>query len=78
MRKLQIDHEFPSRTWWRSGGQALWDAISDGAGGVVVEDDLAASWLEQASRLPGWSDGHEYAPHPIACLPVGADDADLE
>lgn len=77
MIKLAIDHEFASRTWWESGGQRLWDAISDGLGSVVLEDDIARSWLEQASRLPGWDDGPEYAPHPITSGAVGEDDPDL-
>ena len=77
MLKLSIDHEFVSRTWWESGGEGLWDAVSDGAGSVVLEDDIARSWLEQASRLPGWSDGHEYAPHPIAASSLSDDDPDL-
>ncbi|HVH05079.1 MAG TPA: hypothetical protein VNE71_03665 [Myxococcota bacterium] len=77
MLKLAIDHEFESRTWWQSGGQALWDAISDGAGSVVLEDAIARSWLEQAGRLPGWNEGHEYAPHPIAAAAFGDDEPEL-
>ncbi len=77
MLKLAIDHEFESRTWWESGGQALWDAISDGSGSVVLEDAIARSWMEQASRLPGWSEGHEYAPHPIAAAAFGEDEPEL-
>jgi hypothetical protein len=75
--KLSIDHEFPSRTWWQSGGQGLWDAISDGLGSVVLEDDIGRSWLAQASALPGWNEGPEYAPHPIASSPVGEDEPEL-
>ena len=66
MRKLAIDYEFASRTWWENGGQDLWDAISEGAGSVVLDDHVAHSWLEEAGRLPGWEEGHDYAPHPIA------------
>jgi hypothetical protein len=77
MLKLQIDHEFMSRTWWESGGQRLWDAVSDGLGSVVLEDDIARSWLDQASRLPGWNEGPEFAPHPIAASSVGDDDPEL-
>jgi hypothetical protein len=77
MLKLAIDHEFESRTWWESGGQRLWDAISDGSGSVVLEDDIARSWMEQASRLPGWNEGHEYAPHPIAAAAFGEDEPEL-
>jgi hypothetical protein len=76
MLRLSIDHEFRSRTWWESGGRALWEAIAEELGGssVVLEDDVAQSWLQQAGRIPGWNDGHEYAPHPIATSPVGEDD----
>jgi hypothetical protein len=77
MWKLSIDHEFRSKTWWESGGRPLWDAISDGLGSVVLEEDVARSWLDQASRIPGWEDGHEYAPHPIAASSVSDDDPEL-
>ena len=77
MTKLAIDHEFASRTWWENGGQRLWEAISDGLGSVLLEDDIARSWLEQASRLPGWDEGLEYAPHPIASGSVAEDDPEL-
>lgn len=67
MLKLSIDYEFASRTWWDGGGQALWEAIAqDGGGSVVLDEHVARSWLEGASRIPGWDDGHEFAPHPIA------------
>lgn len=76
MLKLSIDHEFPGRTWWESGGQALWDAVCDelGGGSVVLEEDVARSWLAQASLVPGWDEGHAYAPHPIAASPVAEED----
>lgn len=77
MLKLAIDHEFGSRTWWQSGGQSLWDAISDGAGAVVLEDDIARSWLRQAAEIPGWADGHDFAPHPVAAVPFGDDEPEL-
>lgn len=63
--KLSIDYEFASRVWWESGGQALWDAIAEGGGSVVLDSAVADSWLAEAAQLPGWSEGHEYAPHPI-------------
>jgi hypothetical protein len=64
--KLAIDYEFASRTWWENGGQALWDAIAEGAGSVVLDEGVARSWLQEAGQIPGWDEGHEYAPHPIA------------
>ena len=64
--KLAIDYEFASRTWWENGGQALWDAIAEGGGSVVLDAAVAESWLAEARQIPGWDDGHEYAPHPIA------------
>ena len=77
--RLSVDYEFPSRSWWEKGGQELWDAISEGFDGAatVVEADLAISWLAQASALPGWNDGPEYAPHPIAQSPVDDEDEAL-
>ena len=78
MKKLSIDFEFPSRTWWESGGQDLWDAVAEGFDGssIVVDDDLAASWMEQARALPGWAEGHEYAPHPVRLGELDPDEED--
>ncbi len=77
--RLSVDYEFPSRSWWEKGGQELWDAISDGFDGavVVLEEDLARSWLERARGLPGWDEGPDYAPHPIAASPVADEDEAL-
>ena len=67
MKKLAIDFEFSSRLWWENGGQELWEAVTEGfdGSGVVVEDNLAESWLAQARTISGWDDGAEYAPHPV-------------
>ena len=32
---------------------------------VVVEESVAESWIAAAENIPGWDDGHEYAPHPV-------------
>jgi len=78
VKKLSIDFEFSSRAWWENGGQELWDAVAEGfdGSGVVVDDDLAASWLERAREIPGWHDGAEYAPHPIRASALAEDDID--
>jgi hypothetical protein len=70
--RLSIDFENPARHWWEAGGQDLWDGISEGFDGsaVVVERSLAESWLEAARKIPGWDDGPEYAPHPVAAAEV--------
>jgi hypothetical protein len=67
MMKLSVDFEFPSRAWWQAGGQDLWDGIIEesGASSVVLDDDLANSWLAHARSIPGWDTGPEFAPHPI-------------
>ena len=44
---------------------------------VVVDDDLASSWLREAEKLPGWSAGHEFAPHPIAASALAEGEEDL-
>jgi len=77
--RLAIDFEFSSRTWWEAGGQDLWDALTEAfdGSGVVVDDDLAASWLAQASAIEGWGDGAEYAPHPIRLSPLDEDDEEF-
>ena len=79
MVELAIDFEFTSRTWWESGGQELWDAVCEGFDGsrVLVDRDLAESWLSQARGIEGWADGSEYAPHPVRCAPVDEDDPEL-
>jgi len=76
--KLSIDFEHPSRVWWEAGGQALWDALTGGfeETSVVVDDDVAASWLAEAARLPGWDGGPDFAPHPIAAQTLADDDPD--
>jgi hypothetical protein len=75
MVKLSVDFEHASRTWWESGGRELWEGITgDGESGVVLDDDLAESWLREARKVPGWDDGPDYAPHPIAVSPVAPDD----
>lgn len=75
--RLAIDYEFPSRVWWEKGGQELWDAINDGAAAVLLDENLAKSWLEQAAGLPGWDEGPEYAPHPIVVAPAEPEDEAL-
>ncbi len=79
MIKLAIDFEHPSRLWWESGGQELWDGIAQDSGesSVVVEEAIAHSWLAQAAALPGWDGaGHEYAPHPVRSEPADPEDMD--
>ena len=77
--RLAIDFEFPSRTWWESGGQDLWDALCEGfdGSGVLVDENLAHSWLVQAGSIEGWDSGTEYSPHPVRLETVDEDDADL-
>ena len=76
MIRLAVDFEFLSRTWWENGGQELWDGITEGFEdtSVVVDDDLAASWLAEARTIPGWGDGPDYAPNPIATRTVENDE----
>ncbi|MEM7411790.1 MAG: hypothetical protein AAF430_16285 [Myxococcota bacterium] len=78
MKKLAIDFEFASRTWWENGGQDLWDAVTEGfdGSGVLVDDDLAKSWMAQAASIDGWNDGTEYAPHPVRASEVDEDEAE--
>jgi hypothetical protein len=75
--KLAIDYEFASRIWWRQGGQELWDAVNDGAPAVLLDEDLARSWLAQAAAISGWDEGRAYAPHPITMSAVDEEDAAL-
>ncbi len=72
MVRLSVDFENTSKVWWEQGGQELWDGITEGFDGnsVVVDENLAESWLETASKVPGWNDGPEYAPNPITVTEV--------
>jgi len=73
--KLSVDFEHPSREWWESGGQELWDGVTgDGESSAVLDDDVAESWLREARKIPGWDGGPDYAPHPIAASAVAEDD----
>ena len=79
MVKLGIDFEFESRLWWESGGQELWEGVAESpdAPKVVLDDDLAASWMLQAAQIDGWNDGPEYAPHPVRATSLAEDEPDL-
>ena len=76
MLRLSVDFECTGRTWWEGGGRDLWESITEGFDGpsVVLDDDLAESWLARARLLPGWSEGPDYAPHPIAVSAVAEDE----
>ena len=78
MMKLSLDFEHPSRQWWESGGQDLWDGIIEesGASSVVLDDDIAQSSLAQARPLPGWDARPEFAPNPIQSRTLADDDPD--
>ena len=77
--RLSIDYENASKTWWASGGQELWDSVTEefDASSVVVDEAIAGSWMAQAEQVPGWADGPDFAPHPIRSTAV-ADDEDPE
>ena len=47
------------------GAQAAIGALSCRADEVSVTKDVADELLEVFRALPGWSDGPEYAPHPL-------------
>jgi hypothetical protein len=76
--KLSVDFEHPSRRWWESGGQELWEGLTAGfeETSVVIDDDVASSWLAEAARISGWDDGPPFAPHPIAVQALADDDPD--
>lgn len=76
--RLAIDFENPSKEWWEAGGQELWEGLAEApdASSVVVDSELARSWIEQARRLPGWDAGPEFAPHPVRAIELAHDDPD--
>jgi hypothetical protein len=76
--RLAIDFENTCDHWWEAGGRELWEGVAESpdASSVVVDAALARSWIVQASELPGWSDGPEFAPHPVRALDVPDDEPD--
>jgi hypothetical protein len=74
--KLAIDFENTARDWWDAGGRELWEALAEApdASHVVLDAELARSWLDQARAIPGWDDGPEFAPHPVCQRAVAEDD----
>jgi len=74
--RLSLDYEHPSRTWWENGGQELWDSIRESfeEGAVILDENVAASWLRNAEQVAGWNDGPDYAPHPIRLTPLAEDE----
>ena len=76
MVRLVVDFENTARRWWVSGGQELWDAIREGfdTHEVLLEGSIAETWIAEAEKVPGWDDGHAYAPHPIRISPVEDDE----
>ncbi len=76
MVRLSVDFENPSPEWWENGGRDLWDALVEGFDNndVILERALADSWLAQAARIPGWTGGPEFAPHPICEKPIDEDE----
>ena len=75
MVRLAIDFEHESQTWWDAGGRTLWEGITEGMGenAVVLDADLAESWLAAARNIEGWDAGPEHAPHPVAASAVEGD-----
>ncbi len=76
MVKLAIEFENPAKLWWESGGRELWDSIAYGFDGneVLVDDDVAHSWIARAANIPGWEGGPNYAPHPVFVKSVDQDE----
>jgi hypothetical protein len=74
--RLAIDFENPCKQWWDEGGRELWEGVAEApdASQVIVDEALANSWLSQASAIPGWNDGPEFAPHPVCTRPVNDDE----
>ena len=74
--RLGIDYENPAEHWWENGGRELWEGIAESpdASSVVVDESIADSWLASAAEIPGWSDGPEYAPHPVTKSEVAEDE----
>ena len=76
MIKLAIDFENPGKLWWESGGRDLWESITEGFDNndVAVDESIAESWIAAAAKLPGWTGGPEFAPHPVCLKEVDEDE----
>ena len=66
MIKLAIEFENPAKLWWKSGGRELWDSIAYGFDGneVLVDDDVARSWIARAATI--LAGGHRRSAAPAA------------
>ena len=51
MIRLAIDFENPSRTWWESGGQELWDGIAEAFD--ITRIDCTSKYRLTQRRLAG-------------------------
>jgi hypothetical protein len=74
--RLGVDFENAAREWWDGGGRELWESIAEAAdaSSIVVDEAIARSWIAQASTLPGWHGGPEFAPHPIRLIDLDPDE----
>lgn len=62
---LSVDYENDGETWWESGGAEHWFSLANGDEEINVPAAVAAAWLLEAAKLPGWADGPAYARNPI-------------
>ncbi len=74
--RLAIDFENPAKDWWEGGGRELWESLLEAGDNndVIVEESIAKSWLAEAEKIPGWSGGPEYSPHPVLLKEVDEDE----
>ena len=76
MIKISIDFECAAEEWWEGGGRELWESLVEGFdnNSVLLDESIADSVMKLAEKVPGWSSGHQHAPHPIRLEEVDEDE----
>ena len=71
-KTLLIDYENNAEEWWTAAREAIDSCpeaarsfVQDGPDEHQVSPETAEAFLAWAATLPGWSDGPEYARHPV-------------
>ena len=51
MKKLKVDFEFTSKMWWTSGGEDLWNGISEAFDGSEIRKKNKPAFKNFCTRL---------------------------
>ena len=70
--RITIDYENNAEEWWDGGGRALWKQLVSPDFWLdekIVSGEILDAFLDAAEKIPGYSDGPEYAENPF-CVSV--------